>query len=174
MIFHRVKFHRSWCRLAIANSERLLRTAIKMNKSLYSYNNTFYMKENFSFAIFMWSFNWFRGMWSSKTETRQHPMFYTIRLYEVYKKTGAELNYNGIVGRNLETKQKVPCRVFFVPTCWPFFTLQCLRSPACNAQNTISGRYKTHNYITTSVLWLNSAWLTITSMILTGLSSHYL
>ena len=28
MIFHRVKFHRSWCRLAIANSERLLRTSI--------------------------------------------------------------------------------------------------------------------------------------------------
>ena len=38
MIFHRVKFHRSWCRLAIANSERLLRTSILMNKSLYSYN----------------------------------------------------------------------------------------------------------------------------------------
>ena len=38
MIFHRVKFHRSWCRLAIANSERLLRTSISMNKSLYSYN----------------------------------------------------------------------------------------------------------------------------------------
>ena len=38
MIFHRVKFHRSWCRLAVANSERLLRTAISMNKSLYSYN----------------------------------------------------------------------------------------------------------------------------------------
>ena len=36
MIFHRVKFHHSWCRLAIANSERLLRTAISMNKSLYS------------------------------------------------------------------------------------------------------------------------------------------
>ena len=38
MIFHRVKFHRSWCRLAIANSERLLRTSISMKKSLYSYN----------------------------------------------------------------------------------------------------------------------------------------
>ena len=38
MIFHRVKFHRSWCRLAIANSERLLRTSISMNKSLYSCN----------------------------------------------------------------------------------------------------------------------------------------
>ena len=38
MIFHRVKFHCSWCRLAIANSERLLRTAISMNKLLYSYN----------------------------------------------------------------------------------------------------------------------------------------
>ena len=34
MIFHRVKFHRSLCRLAIANSERLLRTAISMNKFL--------------------------------------------------------------------------------------------------------------------------------------------
>ena len=40
MIFHRVKFHRSWCRLAIASSERLLRTSISMNKSLYSYNKT--------------------------------------------------------------------------------------------------------------------------------------
>ena len=38
MIFHRVKFHRSWCRLAIANSEPLLRTSISMNKSLYSIN----------------------------------------------------------------------------------------------------------------------------------------
>ena len=41
MIFHRVKFHRSWCRLAIANSERLLRTSISMNKSLYSYNKKY-------------------------------------------------------------------------------------------------------------------------------------
>ena len=40
VIFHRVKFHRSWCRLAIANSERLLRTSISMNRSLYSYNKT--------------------------------------------------------------------------------------------------------------------------------------
>ena len=40
--FHRMKFHRSWCRLAIANSERLLRTAISMNKSLYSYNKKIY------------------------------------------------------------------------------------------------------------------------------------
>ena len=40
MIFHRVKFHRSWCRLAIVNSERLLRTSISVNKSLYSYNKS--------------------------------------------------------------------------------------------------------------------------------------
>ena len=38
MIFHRVKFYRSWWRLAIANSERFLRTSISMNKSLYSYD----------------------------------------------------------------------------------------------------------------------------------------
>ena len=38
MIFHRVKFRRSWCQLTIANLERLLHTSISMNKSLYSYN----------------------------------------------------------------------------------------------------------------------------------------
>ena len=40
MIFHRMKFHRSWCRLAIGNSERLLRTSISVNKSLYSYKKS--------------------------------------------------------------------------------------------------------------------------------------
>ena len=40
--FSLVKFHCSWCRLAIANSERLLRTVISMNKSLYSYNKVIF------------------------------------------------------------------------------------------------------------------------------------
>ena len=35
----------------------------------------------------------------------------TIRLSEVHKKTGAELVSNGIVGRNLRTKQEVPSQV---------------------------------------------------------------
>ena len=58
MIFHRVKFHRSWCRLAVANSERLLRTAISMNKSLYSYNKkkfcSLYLKQAWDENLLTW------------------------------------------------------------------------------------------------------------------------
>ena len=35
----------------------------------------------------------------------------TIRLSEIHKKTGAELASNGIVGRNLGTKQKVTSQI---------------------------------------------------------------
>ena len=38
-------------------------------------------------------------------------MSHEIRLSEVHKKTGAELVFNGIVGRNLRTKQKVTSQI---------------------------------------------------------------
>ena len=40
--------------------------------------------------------------------THEH---YIIRLSEVHKKAGAELVSNGIVGRNLGTKQKVASQI---------------------------------------------------------------
>ena len=64
MIFHRVKFHRSWCRLAIANSERLLRTSISMNKSLYSCNKKFYCHGSSQWTTLI---NIFQNDWLSRS-----------------------------------------------------------------------------------------------------------
>ena len=46
-----------------------------------------------------------------KVQLQLRSIIVSIRLSEVHTKTGAELVSNGIVGRNLGTKQKVPSQV---------------------------------------------------------------
>lgn len=46
--------------------------------------------------------------------------FSSIGVSELSRKTGAELVANGIVGRNLETKQKVPFPIQYVNILFKF------------------------------------------------------